>query len=218
MPATYDRDELAVTAACSIHMTDFLQRLGVPDTRSRRNGMWARLSHYEIDVSHWERSPRGNPRYTPDMIAEAVSASTSMAEVMRRLGIRPAGGSHFHLSKRIKSQGLDTSHFTGSAHNRGKRGPRKAASEILVLLPEGSSRVGRERLLRAMLESGIAYRCSMCGCEGTWRGQPLVLAIDHVDGDWLDNRLQNLRFLCPNCHAQTSTWCRKKGPSISSGP
>lgn len=62
-----------------------------------------------------------------------------------------------------------------------------------------------------MIESGVEKACAECGTGPVWRGARLCLAVDHIDGDWLNNLLGNLRFLCPNCHSQTATWCRKKG-------
>lgn len=46
--------------------------------------------------------------------------------------------------------------------------------------------------------------------KGEWLGQPITLQIGHINGDWRDNRRENLRYLCPNCHALTETWCRRK--------
>ena len=71
-------------------------------------------------------------KYTEEMLREAVGCSTSVAGVLRALGVRPTGGSHAHLSRRIKRAGIDTSHFTGRAHNAGqlhtigRSGPRSS--------------------------------------------------------------------------------------------
>ena len=58
-------------------------------------------------------------------------------------------------------------------------------------------------LKRALLEAGVPYECAMCGLDGTWQGAPLTLEVDHIDGDFYNNLLENVRFLCPNCHRQT---------------
>ncbi|RIQ11599.1 hypothetical protein [Jiangella rhizosphaerae] len=79
-------------------------------------------------------------KYTPEALAAAVAASTSVAGVLRHLGVKPTGGSHAHLSRRIKALGLDTSHFTGRAHNKGQTSPRRLGwAEILVTRPPGSA-------------------------------------------------------------------------------
>lgn len=61
---------------------------------------------------------------------------------------------------------------------------------------------------RVINEKLIPYHCTECSIVDTWNGKPIVLHLDHINGDSFDNRLENLRFLCPNCHSQTETYSR----------
>jgi 5-methylcytosine-specific restriction endonuclease McrA len=150
-------------------------------------------------------------KYTEAELSAAVAQSISIAGVMRLLGIKPAGGSHFHMSKRISKSGLDTSHFTGQGHNRGKTLPnqRKKPEEILVLNSAASARTRSQLLRRALAEIGEPLICGACGIGDRWLDQPLTLHVDHINGKSHDCRRENLRFLCPNCHSQTASYCRK---------
>lgn len=202
-----DRTVVAAQAAAATCMTEFLEAMGEDLDRLTRRRWRARFTRWGIDKSHWVPSP-GRSR-SDEELAVAVAASMSLAEVLRRLGIKQAGGSQAHFSRRIRSAGLSTSHFRGQAHNRGKPSPNRLRPELVLrVLPPGSSRIRTPQLRRALIAMGVPELCSECGCQPMWRGKPLRLIIDHRNGDWLDNRLENLRFLCPNCHAQTATWCR----------
>lgn len=155
-------------------------------------------------------------KYTPEMLAEAATASRSVADVLRRLGITVAGGNHAHISRQLKRFDIDTSHFLGQALQRGRRSARRLSpGEVLRVRPPGSPRAKPPVLRRALQEAGVPYRCGACKIEGTWRGGPLTLHVDHLNGDWLDNRINNLRFLCPNCHSQTENFAGRNRGAVA---
>jgi 5-methylcytosine-specific restriction endonuclease McrA len=152
-------------------------------------------------------------KYTREMLAEATAASTSMAGVLRHLGLPLNGGAHAHLRRRITSLGIDTSHFLGQAHNRGKRNPRRLLpAEILVERPPGTRRQAPTTLRRALEEIGRPYHCAECRIGGRWNSRILTLQVDHIDGRFWNCQPDNLRFLCPNCHSQTATYAGRNRP------
>jgi hypothetical protein len=146
-------------------------------------------------------------KYTERQHAEDVKNSTSSAQTLDKLGVAPYGGNYEVSKKAINHFGISVSHFTGRMWNKGRRtGPKQPLRKYLGNeLP-----IQSYKLKRKLLSEGVFTReCS--GCKNTeWLGQPIPLELDHIDGNHSDNRLPNLRLLCPNCHALTPT-CRGKG-------
>jgi hypothetical protein len=149
------------------------------------------------------------------MLSDVVARSDTVADVLRRLDLAQAGGTHSHISRTIKAFGIDTLHFGSKPHNGAER-RRLHAEQILVRMSPGSRRQKPHMLHRALIESGRVYQCALCNLDGTWRGAPLRLEVDHIDGDYHNNESWNLRFLCPNCHTQTDSFSgRSRGKYVN---
>jgi hypothetical protein len=201
--SAYTRERLEEAARGAGSLSEALERLGVDPRSSTRRYVSERMRKLGVDVSHFERE---GVRWTRDVLARAVAESTNMCEVLRHLGLEVVGGHHTHISRRIKAYGIDTSHFKVPTR-RGKPWRPRTPEAFLVEQPaDRARRVPSDRLKWAMASSGVAERCALCGTEAVWRGRPLPLEVDHVDGDWRNNRIENLRLLCPNCHSTTDSY------------
>lgn len=145
-------------------------------------------------------------RWTDEQLADAVVKSRSYSDVIRHLGMRPAGGNHATVKRHAARLALDTTHFTDESRLRGLR-LRHDRHDLTrdQIFREGSTVVG-ESLRRHARNCLAPIRCALCDNAGQWQGRPLTLQLDHANGRYDDNRLENLRWLCPNCHSQTPTF------------
>jgi hypothetical protein len=148
---------------------------------------------------------RWRERFTEEEVRAAVAASRTYSEVLRRLGLRAAGSNFRTLKRYIARTGnIPTDHFDPRLVVR----VRKPAPLHTILVP--GSTYHRGHLKRRLLEEGLKQpACELCGQGPIWHGRQMSLVLDHANGVHDDNRLENLRILCPNCNATLDTHCGK---------
>ena len=138
-----------------------------------------------------------------DEFKALVKQSTSRTDIFLKLKMRKSGASFSILNKRLVQDNIDISHFiTGST---GRDSTRKQSDDV-VYRKNSTYKHIRSRVMR---DNFMAYQCVKCNNNGEWLNSKLTLALDHINGDRYDNRKENLRWLCPNCHSQTETYCSK---------
>lgn len=143
--------------------------------------------------------------WTDEQLIVAVSEAKSYRTVIKQLGLVPAGGNYEHVQRAIIDLGLSTDHFTGKRWNKGLRYERTGKIPLEELLVR-DSQVQSFKLKNKLFRAGLKQpRCEMCGwCQRSVDGR-VPLELDHINGDRHDNRLCNLRVLCPNCHSLQPT-------------
>ncbi|MGA2666858.1 MAG: HNH endonuclease signature motif containing protein [Patescibacteria group bacterium] len=144
-------------------------------------------------------------KWTENDLRVAVKNSRSIRQILIRLRLREAGGNYSQIQKYIKLYNIDVSHLKGRGWNKGLRGlsrPRIPIKKIIVSNSTFQSYKLKNRLLSAGLK--LPY-CEECGWAKRSKDGRLPLEIDHINGNSRDNRLKNLRILCPNCHSLKPT-------------
>ncbi|MFI5770124.1 HNH endonuclease [Streptomyces sp. NPDC051658] len=202
MAVRYTRELLEEAARETTNANDAVRWCGGTPTPGSRSYLRQKMAQAGVDTSHFTT---GRIRHQETRLREVVAESASMTDVLRRLGISPVGGNHTHISRRIAALGIDTSHF--STPPRRPKGPR---GNLLTLKSPLDGRTPGDRLRRELIRIGVPEHCASCGTGTEWNNKPLRLEVDHMNGDWWDNRPGNLRLLCPNCHAVTDTYRGRK--------
>ena len=134
-----------------------------------------------------------------------VANSFSYSDCLRALGLGTNGGSSTDvLKRRIQELNCSIEHF-----NKGKSSGAYTHYTMSEILVKNSNYVAISRLKKRLVNEGyLEYRCACCGIS-EWMNKPISLQLDHINGDNRDHRIENLRFLCPNCHSQTDTYAGK---------
>jgi hypothetical protein len=146
--------------------------------------------------------------YTENEARTAIAASKSWAESLRELGLCPTGGAWRILKKYAEIWGIPTDHFdSDAARLKNLRQRQKPLAEVLVK----RSTYARNHLKRRLLAEGLKKpQCELCGLGEIWRGRPMSMILDHINGVRDDHRLENLRMVCPNCAATLDTHCGRR--------
>ncbi|WP_328317682.1 HNH endonuclease signature motif containing protein [Streptomyces sp. NBC_00388] len=212
---SYSRELLEDAAAHTYSIREMVEYLGYPPSDSPYGLISSKLQRFGIDTSHFRKGRKHGPPVLPrEPLATVVARSSSLAGVLRGLGQKESGAARARVGRSLEAHGIPTDHFTGQGHARGTVSPhRGSAEETLRRRAPGSPRTRTVKLRRALDDLTVPHVCAECGIGESWQGKRLVLEIDHINGDRLDDRRENLRYLCPSCHSQTGTFANRS-PSL----
>ena len=188
---------------------EILLELDILPIWSNYNTLKKYLRKFDIDYSHlindrtyiksnWER----------ENIEKIIKNSTSQKETLEKMGLRAAGGNFETLRKYIEMYKLDTSHFIRCYDKISFM--KKENRILLTLVLKENSTYSRCHLKERLYEEGLKEKkCELCGQGEEWNGRHMSLILDHINGIYNDNRIENLRIVCPNCNATLETHCGK---------
>jgi hypothetical protein len=143
--------------------------------------------------------------WTKQQLQEITPKSTSIRQIIFKLGLMPAGGNYEQISKYLKLYKIDTGHLKGKAWNKGLRGIGKPIIPLKKILVKNSHFQSFKLKKRLFVTKIKEPKCELCGWAKKSIDGRIPLELDHVNGDRFDNRIKNLRILCPNCHSLQPT-------------
>lgn len=148
--------------------------------------------------------------FSEEDLRAAISQGLCWADALRYLGYEVKGHNYRTVQKWTRRWGIPTDHFDAAARTRRSGATRQPSLEDVLV---EHSAYKRSSLKRRLIKDGIKLPvCEMCGQGEFWKGRPMSLVLDHVNGVPNDNRLENLRIVCPNCNATLDTHCGRNTP------
>lgn len=213
----YNKEVLENIVKESKSYAEVMRNLDLNPTGGNHRHISSKIRYFNIDISHFTRNKNSN--FDIDEVRNTSKSVTSYSSLCEKIGIKPSTSNISKIKKFISIHEIDISHFLGRSWNKGKtketdervydqwKKNRIPDSEIFVANSKYPTKKARKRIIEDKL---LDYKCKTCKIS-TWLGKELTLHLDHINGISNDHRLNNLRFLCPNCHQQTDTWGNKKG-------
>lgn len=146
-----------------------------------------------------------------------VTSSNSLSEILRQLDLKTSSGNFRSLKRKLIKEQIDFSNIKTEKYKIHSFRKKIPLEEILVVNSNYSNPYKmKQRLIK---EGLLLLECNICHIGPIWNNLPLNLQLDHINGIFNDNRLENLRMVCPNCHSQTETFAaRNKKPKLAGAP
>jgi 5-methylcytosine-specific restriction endonuclease McrA len=181
-----------------------MRNLGLFVNQDTANRIRKRVEELRLDISHFKTQAEFNASrktWSELELINAVKESGSISQILRRLRLTVTSTNAKTIKQYIERLHLDVTHFQ-------KKQKGEKVVDVHSFLKEGRV-IESCRLRGKLLRTGILEnKCYICGLTD-WLGKPVGLQLDHINGDRYDNRLENLRIICPNCHSQTLTYGSK---------
>jgi transposase-like protein/5-methylcytosine-specific restriction endonuclease McrA len=186
--------------------TNIARKYGVSDSCVKK---WFKRFGIEVEPRKSRSLTSILRELTKQELEDFIERHSSFKNIFDELGMRGTGSSYNILKEVFENNDLDHTIFKKKdlEIRKNQKGFNRINNEDMFVENSNTSRSSVKR--RILRETLIKYECSECGINDQWNGKTISLQLDHINGEGNDNRLENLRFLCPNCHSQTETFSGK---------